>query len=64
MIITWITESEATNGGAFNVNSEPPLFFTRDVTDILETYIKLDYSLHSLIALLGNPRDMKRFVIL
>jgi len=52
------------NGGAFSVNSEPPQFFIRDVTDILETYIKLDYSLHTLIELLEKPRDMKRFVVL
>jgi len=51
-------------GGALSVNSEPPPFFTRDVTDILETYIKLDYSLHTFIELLEKPRDMKRFVVL
>jgi len=52
------------NGGALRVNSEPPPFFTQDVTDILETYIELNYSLHTLIELLGKPQDMKRFVIL
>lgn len=52
------------NAGAFGVSSEPSLFFTRDVTQILETYIKFDYSPHTLIELLDMPRDMKRFVIL
>jgi hypothetical protein len=52
------------DGGAFRVNSEPPAFFTCDVTDILETLLKLGYSLPTLIELLNKPRDMKRFVIL
>lgn len=56
--------SAESNGGALRVNSEPSPFFTQDITAILETYIKLDYSMHTLVELLVKPRDMKRFVIL
>lgn len=52
------------NGGALQFNSEHSHFFNRDVRKIIETYMKLDYSLHTLIELLEQPRDMKRFVIL
>lgn len=40
------------------MDSELPPFFTQSTIDILETFVKLDYSLHSLTELLDKPQDM------
>ena len=52
------------NGGAFGMHSELRGFLTKDVVDILETFIKLQYSLDTFTEILNGPPEKKSFLIL
>jgi len=55
---------EAKVGGAFGTNSELPGFFTQDVADMVETFVKLKYSLDTLILILNSSSDENGDLIL
>jgi hypothetical protein len=42
-------------GGAFGTDSELPGFFAQDVEDIVETFMKLKYSLDTPTLIFGWP---------
>jgi hypothetical protein len=51
-------------GGAGGIDFELRGFLTEDVADIVETFVKLEYSLDWIIAILNAPPEEKRDVIL